>query len=486
MACIIKRKDIDENKAKVIYDTLKLLPKAKSKHDKVKKNHITLYKRIDDDIHLPYCYASALFDIYPNDNIEFPKINIEFITTLRDYQIPVEEQIYNIIQDYGSGILGVYPGFGKTMLGASITCKLGYKTAILVPRVGLCEQWEKTFKNATNAITWIFGEQNQPINFDVIIINIDRCTNITSDILDSIGFLIIDEAHMICTRERVKNLFLFHPKFILAETASLERNDDLHNIMYAFCGTKGVFLDYKKPYELLKIKTFFTPESIENANGKLDYPHLEKTLFSIDDRNIYITSLVINHPYKSMILTSHQNHVYELVNKIRKQSITCDFLCGTKQKYNDSRVLIGTWQKIGTGFDEATKCDDFSGEKIELLILVTSIQLVPQLIQNVGRVFRADFPKVIVLVDNHNVYNKHWTEARKWYIKSGANIKTKLLKKEEFDIIKEDVISKEIEIDNEIKIEYDSNGKKKLIGINPEKKPRKSKTKLLKKDVISK
>lgn len=113
----------------------------------------------------------------------------------------------------------------------------------------------------------------------------------------------------------------------------------------------------------------------------------------------------------------------------------------------------------------------FSGEKIELLILVTSVKLVPQLIQNVGRVFRAEFPKVIVLVDNHTVFDKHWTEARKWYIKSGANISTKKLKQEEFNTIKERIISNQIEIENEIKIEYDENGKKKVTGITKKKKP---------------
>lgn len=359
MACIINRNQITQEKAKIIYDTLRLIPKAKSKHDKSNKTPIVLYNKNGNDVHLPYCYASSLFDIIPNDSIVHPEIKIDFTGTLREHQIPVEAEIYEILMDYGSAILGVYPGFGKTLLGAIETFKIKLKTAVIVPRVGLCYQWKNTYVKTTNAKTWIFGEEKQPDDFDVIIINIDRCKKVPEEILNSIGFLIIDEAHMICTRENVKNLFLFHPKFILAETASLERGDDLHKIMYAFCGSKGVFIDYHKNYELTRIKTFFTPESIQNAQGNLDYSHLVKTIFDNEDRNIYITSLVVDNPYKTMILTSHQNHVYQMVNGIRKQSITCDFLCGTKNIYNDSRVLVGTYQKIGTGFDEESKCEDF-------------------------------------------------------------------------------------------------------------------------------
>ena len=475
MACIIKRDQIDESKSQIIYKTLRIIPKPKSKHDKVKKNPIVIYKKDGDNVHLPFCYASSLFQIFPNEDIDHHKINIDFLLELRDYQIDVEREIYEILQDYGCGILGVYPGFGKTMMGAILSSKIGYRTAIIAPRVGLCDQWETTFKKSTNAITWIFGEHIQPENFDIIIINIDRCKNVPKNILDSIGFLIIDEAHMICTRERTEKLFLFHPRYILAETASLERNDDLHMIMHAFCGTKGVFIDYKKPYELKKIKTFFTPESIQNSQNQLDYSHLEKTLIKIEDRNIYITSLIVDNPYKALILTNRQDHVYNLYNQIRKQNIKCDFLCANKNDYQDSRVLIGTTSKIGTGFDEEAKCSNFSGQKIELLIIVTSIKEVPQLIQNVGRVFRADFPKVIILVDNHVVYDNQWKKAVVWYTKSGANITNSKLKQNEFNEIKKRILSSQIEIEDEIKITYDLNGKKKVIGLP--KKERKTKSK---------
>ena len=44
------------------------------------------------------------------------------------------------------------------------------------------------------------------------------------------------------------------------------------------------------------------------------------------------------------------------------------------------------------------------------------------LVQNVGRVFRAEFPTVMHLVDNDSIFKNHWSKAQKWYIARGGII----------------------------------------------------------------
>ena len=44
------------------------------------------------------------------------------------------------------------------------------------------------------------------------------------------------------------------------------------------------------------------------------------------------------------------------------------------------------------------------------------------LVQNVGRVFRADFPTVMHFVDNDSIYQNHWYRAKKWYTKRNGSI----------------------------------------------------------------
>lgn len=42
------------------------------------------------------------------------------------------------------------------------------------------------------------------------------------------------------------------------------------------------------------------------------------------------------------------------------------------------------------------------------------------LVQTAGRVSRSEFPTVINMVDNDNIYKNHWYKARKWYIARGG------------------------------------------------------------------
>ena len=44
------------------------------------------------------------------------------------------------------------------------------------------------------------------------------------------------------------------------------------------------------------------------------------------------------------------------------------------------------------------------------------------LVQNIGRIFRADFPTVMHFVDNDSIFKDHWYRSRKWYIKRNGSI----------------------------------------------------------------
>ena len=99
-----------------------------------------------------------------------------------------------------------------------------------------------------------------------------------------------------------------------------------------------------------------------------------------------------------------------------------EVLCGKKKSYIESKVLIGTMSKIGTGFDQSSACENYSGKRFNLLILTSSIKKESMLEQNVGRVFRDSNPIVYHLVDNDPIIISHWYIARKWYIKNGGII----------------------------------------------------------------
>ena len=403
-----------------------------SKFNKIAPTPILFYYDDGNHIHLPYLFASSLLQIIPNINIPFSFKNIIFTGSLRDYQISVEQEAYEQLQKYGTSTLGLHPGFGKTILGASLASKLKLLTVILVHREILTTQWKKTFTDVTNSNVWIVGEKYPPVEYDVIICMDTRWQQISNDIRDNVGFLIIDEAHAFCTPSHVFCLLSFHPKFILVETGTLERDDNMHNMIYSICGSHGIYRQSTKPFNVMKIITNTKPIRKFNRMGNVDWISLVQNTLMDERRNDIILNIISkNLSRKILILTSLKDHATLLYDGMISRKVSCDFLCGTKKGYIDSNVLIGTTSKIGTGFDPATSCPTYQGTPFDLLLLVCSIKKYSMLVQNIGRVFRSDFPTVMHFVDDDDIYKGHWYKARKWYLARGGTITDHNIKNDE-------------------------------------------------------
>ncbi len=419
MASIVELKNLTLQHRQLIQQILHLTP-VSNFNDQQKKESFEFYKVENQYIYLPLTIASAIFGA-PIFN--FTKINLDFTGKLRDYQIPVFEQSIKLLDKNNCCILGLHPGFGKTAIAARIACEYQLLTVILVPRIPIARQWVNTFEQYTTAKIWFVGE-NKVDDYNVIICMDQRWSKIESSIRKQVGLLVIDEAHMFCTVGHVDALLAFQPKYIIAETATLERDDELHQMIYALTGEEGIFIETTKKFTVKKILTNTKVKRKLNYQGKTDYLKLvHDTLFN-DRRNDIICNIVRHHPDHSiLILTSLVDHVALLYNQL-KDSESCEFLCGKKQDYKDSRVLIGTTHKIGTGFDQASSCRDFKGTQFNLLILVCSIKKYQMLVQNVGRVLRSDSPTIYHFVDEDAIYHNHWALCQRWYKKRNALITT--------------------------------------------------------------
>jgi hypothetical protein len=182
----------------------------------------------------------------------------------------------------------------------------------------------------------------------------------------------------------------------------------------------------------MKIITNTKPFRKFNRMGNIDWTSLVQNTLMDERRNDIIFNIIsknLNH--KILILTALKDHATLLYDGLVNRKISCDFLCGTKKGYIDSNVLIGTTSKIGTGFDPATSCPTYQGTPFDLLLLVCSIKKYSMLVQNIGRVFRSDFPTVMHFVDDDDIYKGHWYKARKWYLARGATITDHNIKNDE-------------------------------------------------------
>jgi hypothetical protein len=383
-------------------------------------------------VHLPLLFGSSIFKVYPDPN-SYPKTNIQFTGRLRDTQPAVIAEAWEQLRTYGTTTLSLYTGFGKTIVGAYICCALGYVVMVTFTLSTLMKQWKETFTNHTNARVWVVGEDpdpewspGQPLSFDVIVCMDQRVKKIPADIRAQVGVLIPDEAHLLCTPSAVSVWLSVHPLYVIIETATLERDDDMHAMAYAVAGKHAVYRASTTPFTVYKVITNTSPKGTPvGIDGTTNWHALEADITG----NLRRLEIIYQFPIYAypddgiLIITRHVSHAKAIAAGLRQRNVDVQEYHSNISTYTDCRVLVGTVAKIGTGFDQASACPNYSGRRFRVLMIASSIKKKTQLIQTIGRVvFRAENPVVIHLVDNYKTYKSHWYQAKKVYETRHGNI----------------------------------------------------------------
>ena len=393
------------------------------------KDPILFYSIEGEDIIIPYTFYRVLTNRQPNADIKYPIVNYNFTQKLLDRQTSAVTECLEQLTTTGTTLLAAYPAFGKTVVGAYLTSKLNVIPLIIYHREILQPQWYSTFKDFTDAKIWVVG-QPRPDEANVILCMDTQFKHIPPHILSMIGCLVIDEAHAFCTPGHIDCWLKVQPKYVITLTATPDRDDGMHSIREAVCGMHGVYRLSTKPFTVIRFLTGIKPILNKNSQGTLDWADLTKQLCTNELRNSYILSLIQSNPdFKILVLTWSQSHAFLLHKWLQEMNISAAVMAGNLHTYSDSRVLVGTISKIGTGFDEKAACENFGGERINLLILVGSTKSEKVIEQTVGRVFRSESPYVICFVDDVPTIKRHWGIFKKWALFRNATIEDMNMKK---------------------------------------------------------
>lgn len=377
----------------------------------------------EDEVIVPYTFYRGISTGQPNAGKMFPRVPYNFKGELYKSQQSIADDAMDQLTTHGTTTLNLYTAFGKTVLGAYLASKLKMLTLVLYTSTILEPQWKNTFEQFTDVRVWIVGQEPPSGGAHVILCMDTRLSKMPKEYIDQIGTVIYDEAHEFCTPTRISCFLGIQPRYIISATATLKREDGMHDIIQAVCGTHSVVKISKKPFNVFKYITGIDIPIQKNARMMSDWPRYCRDLCENEDRNIMILDIVRRNPsHKILILTWRKDHVDLLHKCLTEMEISVDMMAGNKKSYTDSSVLVGTISKIGTGFDEKAACDDFNGVRINMLILVGSMKSVQLLEQVSGRCFRADFPQIIFFVDKSNISENHWRVAQRWFISRNGKI----------------------------------------------------------------
>lgn len=433
MSVRFKLSDINEKEQNKLEKYLSFTPQKsfnafnKFSNDSVESVRMFFVK--EKIVHLPFYFSNIYYKKTFNQTKNYPTIfenrNGKFKGKLLDRQVEPFKNAVEHLKEFKTTTIALYPGFGKTFLGVMLSWYYNLKTCVLVHRDNVGVGWLKTYKNCFDIdqkeITWVDEKGRYNREAKIFVVMDTRVKKIEPEIIRQIGLLIIDEAHLFCSKSRVEPLLSFKPKYVIAETATPTRTDGMHKMIQSICGTHYIEKISDKPYNFYLIKT------------NLDFPIEEgtKTIFNdllngqfeSEVRNDLIVKLLeTNKDKKAIIITKFKNHCKHLKALIEEKGLESSELYGNIKKYEPKNILIGTGSKMGVGFDEANFCDDFDGRPSDLLIITYSFKSMSTFEQIRGRGMRAEKPNVVMFTDNNPITKRHFGTIKNWVKKTNGKI----------------------------------------------------------------
>ena len=307
----------------------------------------------NNEVIVPYIFGNILMGTHINSQRQYPGGKFNFTGTLRTYQEPIIREAMKHLSSYGTTTLAVYPGCGKSAMSACMASVVGGLTLVVYPIKIVEPGWISTFRQFTDASVWVNdGKAELPSSCNVILTMDTQFHKIPQEVLKMVRVLVIDEAHKFCVPSRTHCLLGTTPQYVIACTATPIRDDGMESILHSVCGTHGIYLKSPKRFSVYSLKTGIQTEIVLTKNGDPDWSRLVKDLCEDPLRNAFIVDLVErNYQHKIMIFTWNKAHAHFLKKVLSERGISVDVLAGNKNTYRDSRVLVGTIAKIGTGFD---------------------------------------------------------------------------------------------------------------------------------------
>lgn len=377
------------------------------------------YEVFDADfksVRIPLYYAlSSGFEI----NSDHKQISIHFGSSLRDEQVKVKTETIKMLNETNTSIISCYPGFGKTRVAIYIASKIKLKTLIVVNLLVLVPQWISSINDLCPTTTVSVIEPSKKTNnfdADILIANAINVPKFGSDTFKDVGFVIVDEVHLIMSEVLSKSLYHVHPRFLLGLSATPYRNDEYDKMINLFFGTDRVVRKMSRYHIINKITTNYTPEIEYDSRGKMIWNSVIDFQSNHPERNMMIVDIIKKHAERNfLVLTKRVEQAKFIHSKLCENGENAVLYVSDTVEFDKSaRVLIGTIKKLGVGFDH-----------VKLDTLIAGCDLESYFIQYLGRIFRSPegtVPIVFDIVDNNKTLLKHYKTREKVYLESGGKI----------------------------------------------------------------
>ena len=374
-----------------------------------------VFRPTKNGICVPRYYGiSKMGEPHDDKRPEPVRISVRFNGTLRD--ATHQNAALAAAIDTGHGVLSLPCGFGKTTVSLAIACKLGYRTMIVVHKEFLANQWEERIKQFCPGATIGRVQQNKKeVDCDFVIAMLQSLSlkEYSFGDFDSVGTLIVDEAHHICAKVFSQSLFKMCPKHIFGLSATPNRKDGLTKVLHWFMGPTffAVERENQQQVEVFPIEfecvRFRDPPPCTRF-GKLSLSTMITELTEMRERNAMLVNLIgriAKSTRQILVLSDRRQHCMLLHQCFPKNSGL--YMGGMKEvdlaESSTKKIIFATFSQAHEGLDIPS---------LDTVILATPKS---DIVQSIGRVMRETKGKK----NNPNIYDifDQWSVCHAMYNK---------------------------------------------------------------------
>lgn len=370
-----------------------------------------------------------------------PAIDCTFVP--RHEQGALCERSLGYLKAGRSHIFEAPTGWGKTVAGAYIACKLCQPTMIVVTKDDLVQQWKKAFEilNVPSNVVGHVQADVQDWQGKRFVIGMVQSLIIEGkyplEMFKYFGFVILDEVHQMAADQFVRACQSFYAKYRLGFSATPDRKDGKTKLLHWNVGptmVKGNVIQmtpkvivrqtgWKIPTKSKIVGNEWVQEPIPHGPGRMMLVY--KAMVKNDVRNMEVVNFTLQS-FKSgrvtLIMADMVEHLERLFQMLTGEGVPGNeiayYIGGMKKEdlklAKQRKVVLGTYKMCSTGTDVPVW---------DTLVMATPRADVKQAI---GRVLRwaenKKQPVILDLVDHNAIFQNFHLARLKQYYSLGAKV----------------------------------------------------------------
>lgn len=378
---------------------------------------------------------NTIHPVIEDKRIKGRRLSIKFTGKLRkDQQLAVTSMLAQDI-----GILHAATAFGKTVVAAALIAKRKASALVLVHRADLLRQWRERlvqFLGIDPEDVGVIGRgKHKPGGrVDIALLQTLARKEDLAEFLDGYGHIIVDECHHVSAFSFENILKQAKARYILGLTATPQRLDGHHPIIFMQCGAvrhSVVKTDHIQARLEVRVQSVPTP----TLSSEVAIHEVFRALCDDVGRNSRIAEDTYNlwrEGRKILVLTERTSHLEKLREHLAAKDVPCHILHGRlpgKQRTlvleglkampgTAAQVILATGRLIGEGFDHSP---------LDTMVLAMPISWQGTLQQYAGRLHREHVDKTDIRIydyveSGNPQLHRMWKKRRTGYAAMGYQI----------------------------------------------------------------